>query len=316
MAENNEQTPPVDTTPANGTESSAPVETIDVEDNGDDFDFASIAGAVETEDLSQPPAVMMDPAASPPVVETPATAPAGAVPAPAPASEVSAAATPTMPQVPAEQQAAVPQAATAPTGETPQVSPSPQAVPQAPDGFTALDQAIESGRSQLIDVVAQQVYQLQAEELEAINTEPEKAIPKMLARVHVNAVQGVLRHVAQQMPAMVSGLIQAQSEYRKREDEFFTAWPQLDRTKHRDQIMKVGQVFRQLNPNATMEDFVKQVGAQVVLMNGLHVQQQNSPPPPTPQAAAFVPAGAGRSSVPPAPPDSNPWAEMVEMMNE
>lgn len=295
----------------------------------DDFDFSVFENSVPGETVPdvQPPAVTSSAPAETvgEVKSAPAPVePQAATPPPAPPQPQQVEATPPAPQVtpgaPQEQQVQPPQAGTTQATPPPTTAQAP-ATESPPDGFRQLDQAIEQSREKVIDAVAAQTYQLTQEELEAVQVEPEKAIPKLLARVHVNTVQGVVRHIAQQMPALVSALITQRDDNSKREKEFFDAWPQLDRQKHSADIIRVGQVFRQLNPNATMQDFIRHVGAQVVLANGLHIQQQKpqqtTVAPPPPQQPAFVPAGVGRTSAPAAPSaPTNPWEEMVEVMRE
>ena len=291
------------------------VEQVEVlAEDSDDFDYGVLDNAIEASVAEETPEPQVPVVEAPVVqtpVQTPAEGPAVVTPVPAAAAPASA------PVDPAA--VAAPQAA--PAVETPQQAasqaqaPTPQA--ENVDGFTALDQAIEKSREKVVDAVAQGSYQLSQEELEQISTEPEKVVPRLLARVHVNAVQGVLRHVASQMPMMVGALLQTQVENTKREETFFSRWPQLDRSKHRDDIVRVGQVYKQLNPNATVEDFIKHVGAQVVMLHGLHAQQAAaSVQPVAPATPAYRPAGAGRTSAPAVQTQDNPWAEFVEVMND
>lgn len=305
--------------------------SADTSDDVDDLDFSIFDKVIPGETVEDTPVKQAEspkavetqqPAVVPPTPATP-TAPEPVVePAsqePQPAVQSQPAPSSAQPEQPAPQQ-------------QPAATPSPQTTPQAEttpdeDGFTKLDKAIQASRDTVIEAVATSSYQLSQEELEGIQVEPEKVLPKLMARVHVNAVQGVLRHVAQQMPAMVHGLIHAQSEHKAREDEFFKAWPQLDRTKHGQDIVRAGQVFRQLNPQATLQDFIKQVGAQVVIAHGLHLQAPAQAAQPQQQRtvqqqaastpAPFVPAGVGRTSAPVTiPTENNPWSELVEVMNE
>lgn len=294
---------------ASETPEQIPAEDLDTED----FDYSvfekSIPGEVIAESAAKPPT-------------SPEAPPQAAAPAvtPAPGETPPQVATP--PQPP-EQPGVPPQADAQPatTEAKPPAEPAQAPAGEAQDGFTALDNAIQASRDKVIQTVAEQTYKLSQDELNAIQEEPERVIPQLLARVHVNAVQGVIRHVAQQMPAVVGAIMQAREQTSKLESDFFKAWPQLDKAKHGADIMKVGQVFRQLNPNATFNEFVRHVGAQVVLTHGLHLQQatqQQQAPAARPQAQpAFQPAGIGRSSAPAAPSQpKNVWEEMVEIMNE
>lgn len=219
----------------------------------------------------------------------PVAAPAATVPTPPPVAAPQA----TTPQGVEGQQPAQ-------TSTTPQ-APSQQA-PQATeegDGFTQLDTLIEQQRPKVIEALAQQSYQLTEDELNGLQEDPGRTVPKLLARAHVNAVQGVLRHVAQQLPGMMSGMLQLREQNKQREDSFWNAWPQLDRQKHATQVTQVARVFRQINPTADMNTFVQHVGAQVMLMNGLHRAAAPVQPQVTqPRSAPFVPAGAGHGGVP------------------
>lgn len=202
--------------------------------------------------------------------------------------------------------------------QAPVQSQQPQAAPDTQeDEFVKLDKLIEDQRPKVIDSVALGAYQLTQEELEGISVEPEKVIPKLLAKVHVNAVQGVLRHVAQTLPQMLNGMLQVREVNRQREDTFWKAWPQLDRTKHSAQVMQAAQTFRQMNPKADEATFVKQVGAMVAVMNGLYSPPSNQPSPP--QAArvpAFVPAGAGQTGGAPASVQQpQGWEVIAQMMS-
>lgn len=291
-----------------------------------DFDSGVFSYLDEPAAPSQTPAAPTNPAVTPPVATgesaTPPVTPQGQQPA-----------APVQPAVP-PQQAATPPQATPPAPAAPPAAQTPPAAqptgaqnPQPPadeaDPFAKLDQAISASRDQTIQAVASQAYQLSQQELEAVATEPEKILPVLMAKVHVNAVQGVLRHVSQQMPGMVTALMQAQQANRDREEQFFKQWPQLDKTKHMQDIIRAGQVFRQMNPTATHEDFIKHVGAHVVLQHGLHQRPQAAQPPqqvaqprPAPVPPPFAPAGVGGAGAPAAPAQKPFWEEFVEVMNE
>lgn len=321
-----EETPTTPVETSGDTSTQTQVEDLDIGDIGDDFDTTifeqSLTEVVEPSPAGAPSEVTAQPGSQPPAVTTPATPPAQQV---APQPQVTPPVVQPQPTQQAPAQAVPPQGDPQQQQQVQQQPPQQQAPQQAQesavDPFTQLEQTIQAGQAQVIDAVAQGVYALSEEEVEGVLSDPGKHLPQMMARVHVNAVQGVLRHVAQQMPAMVSGLLRAREENSQREESFFKAWPQLDRTKHMADIVKVGQVFRQLNPNATQEDFIKTVGAQVVLAHGLHLQQQQqqqAPPqqPVAPTVPVFQPAGVGHQGGTPAPAQVNIWEEFTEAMKE
>lgn len=293
-----------------------------------DFDSGVFDHLNEPAAPPQAPAAPTNPAVTPPVAtgEPPANAAPPVTPQGQPATPAAQPVVPPQqaqpqeaPPAPAAPQAAQPATPAQPTGAQ---NPQPPADDTA-DPFARLDQAISAQRDQTIQAVASQAYQLTQQELEAVATEPEKILPVLMAKVHVNAVQGVLRHVSQQMPGMVTALMQAQQENRDREEQFFKQWPQLDKTKHMQDILRAGQVFRQMNPTATHEDFIKHVGAHVVLQHGLHQRPPVATPPaatqprPAPVPPPFAPAGVGGAGSAAAAPAQKPfWEEFVEVMNE
>lgn len=178
-------------------------------------------------------------------------------------------------------------------------APAPNVPPQQPgaqgspeDGFTALAQQFDQNREKIIDLVAEHTYKLSDKEVEQVLSEPDKAIPKLLARAHVNAVSGVLQHVAQQIPNVVHGLMQAQSRFADLENKFYAQWPQLDRTKHNDQIVQLTRAYRQLNPEASFEEVSKVVGSQAVVLLNLQNAQRPAVPARPSMQVPFSPAGA------------------------
>jgi len=214
----------------------------------------------------------------------PVQEPLKAVPAPAP--------TP-VPAAPAAESArAVEPLKAAP--EMPKASP-PESI------FASIQQELERNAPQFEKAVAERVYALRPEEIEALQSEPEKIVPQLMARAHVNIVRNVVSTLAAQLPQVVHGLIAASKQHQTLQDKFYEAWPQLDPKKHGPDVAKMAAAYRQLNPNATFEEMVRTVGAQSVVALGLLAQT------PTKVAAvkapAFQPAAssaaAGGALVPP-----------------
>lgn len=190
-------------------------------------------------------------------------------------------------------------AAQPPQAVTPQqvapAAPAPQAPPaaQQPAGFAEMAQQLQTAKTQVVDMLAQQAYGLTPEEAEQIATDPVTVIPKMMARVHVNAVSAVLSHVAQQLPQVILGVMQQRDVNARNEEKFFAAWPQLKRDQHGQAVASIARVYRQMNPNADTETFIKQVGAQAVVALGLlqpGVMPVASAAAPVQRPAPFVPA--------------------------
>lgn len=251
-------------------------DTSDDEPTGEGDQAIAPSPAETAQPVGSPPVqVATQPVA--PVVQTPV--PQQVTPAPTPA--------PAQGQQPVAPPAQAPQAPAA--AATPPVS-----VERPEDGLRVLQQQIESNREQIIDLVAQKTYKLSNEEVDAINVDPAQAIPKIAARIHVNAVQGVLEHVAQQLPNVVAGLLEARTRYDQLENTFYSKWPQLDRGQHGETVKQFAAAYRKVNPEAGFDDMVRIVGAQAVVALGLNPQQVQAQAPAAPQVqrqAPFSPAG-------------------------
>lgn len=191
----------------------------------------------------------------------------------------------------------------------------------------ALRAEVDKNKDVFINALAQEVYKLDQSDMDELDAQPAVAIPKLLAKSHFNIVQNVLGTLAAQIPHVVGGVLEARKKQESLEDEFFTRWKDsgLDRSKHRQQVLQIAQAYRQLNPNATKDQMMEFVGAQAVVMLGLHKQpavqpsgmQPQAAKPLVPQPAAFQPAGQGvPAAVTPAAQSSNPWERTFEMLGD
>lgn len=247
---------------------------------------------------------MLDSSAEEPALSepTPAEEPA---PAPAPAAAATTA-EPTSPAAtpPAASPAATPstEAAAAPTP-----APAPEPAPSDPP-------ILEEDVAKQLEAWAQ-LYGVTEEEALLFQTEPEKALPKMAARLHAN----VLMNLGQILPAVIPQVLAAQQMASSRETEakdmFFKAWPDLK--DHSDAVVRVGKAYRAANPDAPADVAIKEIGE--IVAKSLNLTP--SAPAGTPPAAAaapvapaqqvqFRPAGAGGARG--ATPAKSEWETMLE----
>ena len=159
---------------------------------------------------------------------------------------------------------------------------------------------------------------------------PATYIPKALASLHANIVEESIGLILQRFPGMMREQLAAIETEQSNETKFFEQWPALKDPKFKTQRQQAGHVFKTLNPKATMEEFVKHVGLQVSIANGLPldgvatvVQAQPGngaapapapTPTPTPQQVqqGFQPAAPGGGTGPVGQPnaDENPWSAL------
>lgn len=227
------------------------------------------------ESVPQAPVVAPVPVQQPPVVAAPAPeAPAVVAPAVVPGQVAAPAVTP------------------------------PAAVPKGPlpeEGFAQLRDQLAANRAQVVDIVAKEAYGLTEAEMDEIQMSPNVGIPKLAARIHVNAVQGVLAHVAQQIPLVVNGILEGRQRQADLEGKFYGAWPQLDKGKHDMTVRQLAAAYRHVHPESSFDEMTRMVGSQAVVALGLQQAQAPAAAAP-PRQVPFSPAtngGAGGAAVTP-----------------
>lgn len=245
-----------------------------------------------------------------------------AQPAVEPAEGGEAAAEPAA-EEPAEPQQPAPEAEPAPAQEP---SPEPAAEQPAPLSPEEYNRFFNETRDAAIEQLTGH-YALNDEMAEELEEAPEKALPRMAARLHFDIMVQTLNAVANQLPAAFESYMHSRDDNAKSEDAFFNAWPGL-KSQDRSAIARISQAYRQSNPNASMEQFIQEVGtmASVALKVPLEAAPQApaaggngaTPPPavaatPAPEAESrpFVPAGGGgaaRGGAPGGP--TNPYEQV------
>jgi hypothetical protein len=145
-------------------------------------------------------------------------------------------------------------------------------------------------------------FSVSEEDALALQTEPEKVLPKMAARLYKETVAAVMQQVHLQIPAMLESYTQASTREMQAQQEFFTAWPEL--REHSQQVLQIGMMYRQVNPNASPQEAIQRIGEMAMVALGL----KRNPPveaPPVMKQSGFKPAGTGRVATPP--PEPNKW---------
>lgn len=167
----------------------------------------------------------------------------------------------------------------------------------------------------LTDHLAAQEFALSPQDLEALEADAPAHIPKLLAKAYFKSQVNLMQQMSRLVPQMVQRQLRVSESNRKNEDRFYSRWPDLDRTKHEPLVKKYATVYRQANPQATLEQMVEDLGP-IVMMAGKVTPKAPAasngnggvrPPQPTP----FVPA-LGGPAAPPAVAEENPWAGMAQ----
>jgi len=189
------------------------------------------------------------------------------------------------------QQAQVPQE---PTQQPPAVGrQSPLFDPADP---ISIARALKENEAAAIDHVAQTVFALRPEELQALEADVAGTVPKLLAKVMVTTQQQVLSQLGRFVPMMIQRHQEVVQRHTASVGEFYKAWPQIEQAKHDLVVREMGAQYRQMNPNATTAKMIQDLGPFVMMRLGIPLTGQVLAPRQNAPAAAqqpFVPAGPG-----------------------
>lgn len=271
-----------------------------LEDEADDLD-EGVTPTEEEPPKGQKPAEKVveeaPPVEAPPaVVETP---PAELKPEEPPAPPTPVEAAPEQPPSPAPP--------TAPAEQPPELAPTPT--------MEQIRETYQKNRSEMEANVASTVYNLSEDQVQRLDDGDAALIPELMAKVYMDAVTGAVAHMITHLPNMMESVLTGRDDTKVLEDQFYTANPHIDRAQHAETVNRFGLAYRHLYPNAPAEDFIRDVGAQVMVALKIPPGDggQPTPEPPAPKTPAFQPAKGG-SPGGTAPPPANPFEVLSDEM--
>jgi hypothetical protein len=236
--------------------------------------------------------------AQPVATQTTGTAQTAAPAAATPTGEPAAAVQPVQqqPQGQVEQQ---PQAAQQPAAPVQQAEQQPVQQPQMTEEQlqTQRNAARETWKAGLINN-----YALSEEQAAMVISDPGSVLPAMAADIHMRMLDDTAQFIRTALPDMIAQTMKQNQALEEGQNLFFTEWPELKGKE--DMVMRMGQLWRQQNPYASREEFIKQVGPlawnaaglslQDLVSRGGRPQPQGNPAPVVQQSGySPVPQGAG-----------------------
>jgi hypothetical protein len=240
---------------------------------------------------------------------------AGASPTPSPTGVVESAA---LPQAAAPAPSPQPQvsAPTAPPG--PQVSPAQAAQPASAQNPAEQSQELSfaeqwaQGEESLISSLAER-YAISEADAEMLATNPEQVLPRLAARVLYDAIASVHKQLSEFGPQMIQGHMARIEGNRKNEADFFNLNPGLkDITEEqKEAIGQIALLYRKMNPQASREQVLKDVGLLAHQKFGIAFQNAQPQAAKPPKAnGSFRPAASvlGAGAVPQSGASDDPWA--------
>ena len=141
------------------------------------------------------------------------------------------------------------------------------------------------------------LYTFDEETALKLQTEPEKVLPVLAAKLHMDVMKTVLAQVNGMLPQVMQQQTQVVERNSKAQELFFGQWPELKG--YEKQVLEVGRMFRQINPQANTQEAVQKIGETTLAALGLQRAQAGNPPPTQiPPQQGFRPSVPGRVNAP------------------
>jgi hypothetical protein len=247
---------------------------------------------------------------------------AQAAPAPAPAPSPTATPTPAPAPSPAPVEAkkttTEEPAPAAPATQPAAQAPAP-AQPLTPEQQADQDKQFKEWEQSEIGKMAQQYADsLSDDDVAALQTEPEKILPRMAAQIRMDTMKATLSAIGQLLPGLLSGHQQANQREQQAQDAFFSKNDDL-RDVPMNKILEAGRAYRQMNPEVKdPEEVIEGIGNMVRAVLKRQAKQAASAEAegkgkPGPKKG-YQPAGTGASTKKEAPAqtDQSIWSELAD----
>lgn len=186
----------------------------------------------------------------------------------------------------------------------PQPQPEPEPQPKTPEATSTSGD--EETREQFLTRAATQfeaAYKLSDDEAELVGPEVASVLPKLAARMAMDIYGQVGRLMKSHVPDIVRSVTQQDLAANEYETTFFSKHKDL--VEHKDTLVGIAKLYRQLNPDASPEVMMDEVAALARVKLKLPLTPQEQTPPPQQQKMIRNPPG-----VSPAP------AGVIEQKNE
>ena len=184
--------------------------------------------------------------------------------------------------------------------------------PTQPKGPT--EEEVKAAQEALEKQLVENTYALSEEESDQMLLEPGKVLPKLAAKLHMTVMESLGPAMVAQIPRIVQAQLKQNETVSAQKQRFYAAWPKL--VGHEQEVAQVAQIYGQLNPTATPEKTIEDIGKHVMYSLGLPVGTPEPAPAPKPKSTgAGRPANPGGGKVPKTPTPKNPFELLADEMD-
>jgi len=164
-------------------------------------------------------------------------------------------------------------------------------------------------------------FKLSDDQVDKLLENPNEVLPSLAADLYLDVYEQAITAVMSQLPNVVQQINQQEQTRSKNEQDFYKQWPQLDDSKYKDTVDRIATVYRQNNPQADRETFIREVGAQAAVALRLPIEGEKSSSTEVVEEEAPAPTrpakpGAGGPGPREGAPGHGPKNEFEEMYEE
>lgn len=98
------------------------------------------------------------------------------------------------------------------------------------------------------------------EEIDGLRTEPEKVLPKLLAKAQVQALESAVQMMRHNLPELVRSQLTANQTAMTAEKKFFGKFPELKTSEAQKVAERMAKAYRTANPEAGLDEIIDNVG--------------------------------------------------------
>ncbi len=204
---------------------------------------------------------------------------------------------------PSEETPAAPEAAvTPPAAET--QAPVEEPAPEAPVQPTLTPEQQQEERAKwrddTVEALAIGQYALSEEQVDLLDTDPGKMLSRFAARVYLDSVENAAAAVMQLLPQALAQMNTQTTQSDKLKGQFFETWDKLNPEEHGSILGKLGTAYRTANPQATPDEFIRDVGASAMVALKIPFEEAVIPSaePAANLTSAHKPLGPGVAPAP------------------
>jgi len=134
-------------------------------------------------------------------------------------------------------------------------------VPEEPEAPEPTPEDLQAQREQARRELAER-FRLSDEQAEALLMNPNEVLPQLVADVFLDVYDQVVGAIQAKLPDVVAGILEQQRVLNEERESFFREWPELAKEEYQPVIQRIKEAYWQMNPKASREQAIKEIGAQ------------------------------------------------------